>query len=386
MKKGIIILLYFYILAFPALGQDENKKAELNGYVSSLTSSMFRELSNPMLIDNIIHNRLNFKAWLSPKLTFAAEARNRLFMGDMVVNSGSTYSNLVAADRGFMDLSWNLANETSFFINTTIDRLWLDYSTGKFQATIGRQRINWGQSLIWNPNDIFNAYSYFDFDYTERPGSDAVRLQYYTGSSSAIELAVKANNDNEITAAALYRYNIWSYDFQFLSGLLENDEFVAGFGWSGALGSVSFRGEGTWFKPFENVSVKRSTTLFTFGFDKIFGNNSIAQAQVLLSDNTSYFDDARALFSIGDMSVKDLAFSRFTAFGSYSYPVTPLLTAGLSAMWFPDRKGYFTGLSADYSVAENVDVTLLWQHFKGDFGSEIGYRVNLGFLRIKFSF
>ena len=85
------------------------------------------------------------------------------------------------------------------------------------------------------------------------------------------------------------------------------------------------------------------------------------------------------------MSVKDLAFSKFSAFASYSYPVTPLFTAMVSAMWFPDLNGYFSGLSADYSVAENVDCSLLWQHFDGNF-SNFRTKLNLGFLRIKFSF
>ena len=95
---------------------------------------------------------------------------------------------MIGSDQGFVDLSWNILNEQSFFLNTTIDRLWVDLNYGKFQARIGRQRINWGQTLVWNPNDIFNAYSFFDFDYIERPGSDAVRLQYYPGSSSALKL------------------------------------------------------------------------------------------------------------------------------------------------------------------------------------------------------
>ncbi len=91
----------------------------------------------------------------------------------------------------------------------------------KFQVTLGRQRINWGQTFVWNPNDIFNAYSYFDFDYIERPGSDAVRLQYFPSSSSVAEFAVKVDDENDITAAGLYRFNKWGYDIQFLAGLCQ---------------------------------------------------------------------------------------------------------------------------------------------------------------------
>ena len=53
---------------------------------------------------------------------------------------------------------------------------------------IGRQRINWGVNLAWNPNDLFNAYSLIDFDYQERPGSDAIRFQYYMGDLSVLNL------------------------------------------------------------------------------------------------------------------------------------------------------------------------------------------------------
>ena len=122
-----------------------------------------------------------------------------------MVRTGPSYSESIGSDQGLVDLSWNIHNEQSFFLNTTIDRLWFDFNYGKFQARVGRQRINWGQTLVWNPNDIFNAYSFFDFDYIERPGSDAVRLQYYPDFSSTIEIAVKADYEDDVTAAALYQ-------------------------------------------------------------------------------------------------------------------------------------------------------------------------------------
>jgi hypothetical protein len=378
----VTFAIAFMFLA-SANAQEEEKTITLNGYVSTLQSSMFEKLSGDFINDNLIHNRLNFKGYLNSNLTFAAEIRNRLFIGDMI-RFNPAYPSFIGDDQGLVDMSWNMFSEKSFFMNTTVDRLWFDMNYGKFQARIGRQRINWGQTLIWNPNDIFNAYSYFDFDYVERPGSDAVRLQYYPGSSSAIELAVKANNDNEITAAALYRFNKWSYDIQFLAGVMDNDQLVGGLGWSGAIGSVSFRGEGTWFQPSKNMNDTTGTGILTAGIDKVFGDNSMIQAQVMVCNRPLNFSNFTSLYS-KSMTVKDLAFSKFSAFASYSYPVTPLFTLSLSSMWFPDLKGYFTGFSADYSAAENVDCSLLWQHFDGNFGNN-RTKLNLAFLRIKFSF
>jgi hypothetical protein len=380
-----LIIIFSLVLSAICQGfsQENQKFLTLNGYVSTLQSVIFDSLSGPFINDNLIHNRLNLKGYINDNLTFGAEFRNRLFTGDMV-KSGPEYSEMIGSDQGIIDMSWNIINKQSFFLNTTIDRLWFDFNYEKFQARIGRQRINWGQTLVWNPNDIFNAYSYFDFDYIERPGSDAVRLQYYPGSSSAVEIAVKADYEDKITAATLYRFNKWGYDLQFLAGYFNSEDIVAGAGWSGAIGSISFRGEGTWFQPAKNFSDSTGTGIFTIGFDKVFKNNSMAQLQLMYCNNPADLDSFTSLY-FGTMSTKDLAFSKFSSFGLFSYPVTPLLNLSVSAIWFPDLNGYYAGPSLDYSIAENVDFSVYWQHFESKKNNNTT-TMNLGFLRVKFSF
>ena len=384
MKRNLVFILSFILFtAGSGLSQEKPKFLTINGYLSSMQSVMFDSLSGSFVNDNLIHNRLNFKGYVNENITFAAEFRNRLFTGDMA-RSGKSYSEMIGKDQGWVDLSWNILNEQSFFLNTTIDRLWVDFNYGKFQARAGRQRINWGQTLVWNPNDVFNAYSFFDFDYVERPGSDAIRLQYYPSFSSAIEFAIKADYEDHITGAALYRFNKWGYDIQFLAGYFNSEDIMVGAGWSGAFGAVSFRGEASWFQPANFFSDATGTGIFTIGFDKVFKNNSMAQVQVMYSNNPLKMSSFNTLY-LGEMSTKDLAFSRFSAFGQFSYPATPLLNLTISAMWFPDLKGYFAGPSLDYSIAENVDFSVFWQHFD----SRINLtrtRINLGFLRIKVSF
>lgn len=383
MRHLIIIFSLVLFSIGQVFSQEKQKFLTLNGYVSTLQSVIFDSVSGPFIIDNLIHNRLNLKGFINDNLTFAVELRNRLFTGDMV-KSGPGYSEMIGSDQGRVDLSWNIINKQSFFLNTTIDRLWFDFNYGKFQARVGRQRINWGQTLVWNPNDIFNAYSYFDFDYIERPGSDAVRLQYYPGSSSAIEIAVKADYEDKITAATLYRFNKWGYDLQFLAGFFNSEDIVAGAGWSGSLGSISFRGEATWFQPAEYLSDSTGTGIFTLGFDKVFKNNSMVQLQLMYCNNPTDLDAFSSLY-FGSISTKDLAFSKFSSFGLFSYPVTPLLNLSVSAIWFPDLNGYYAGPSLDYSIAENVDFSIYWQHFESK-KNDNNSTMNLGFLRVKFSF
>lgn len=382
-KRVAIPLLIVLTVNLPALSQEKQKIFSLNGYMTSMQSVMFDSLSGAFLNENLLHNRLNFKIYLSEHLTVAAESRNRLFTGDMV-RFGNMYSEMIGADPGWIDMSWNIVTEQSLLVNTTIDRLWFDMNFKKFQVTVGRQRINWGQTFVWNPNDIFNAYSFFDFDYVERPGSDAVRIQFFPSFSSAGELAIKVDDKNDLTAAGLWRFNKWGYDIQVLAGYVNSEDIVYGAGWSGNVGGYSLRGEGSWFKPVNNFSDTTGTTILTVGFDRVFEKNSMLQFQVMYCNKPLKLNDFNSFYS-GNLSAKDLAFSRFSAFAQFTWAATPLLNIGLSSMWFPDLKGYFAGPSLDYSIAENLDFSLLWQHFNSIM-QESRTRINIGFLRIKYSF
>ncbi|MCJ7448104.1 MAG: hypothetical protein MUO72_10445 [Bacteroidales bacterium] len=382
MKKYLVVVIILLLHAETLFPQDK-KSISLSGYLTTMQSIMFDSLSGPFLNENLLHNRLNFKGYINNNITFSAEFRNRLFTGDMV-RSYPGYAEMIGTDEGWIDMSWNIMDKNSFFFNTTIDRLWLDLSYEKFQVRLGRQRINWGQTFVWNPNDIFNAYSFFDFDYVERPGSDAVRLQYYPTPSSAIEVAVKADSDDDITAAGLYRFNKWGYDIQFLAGYSNSSDIIAGTGWSGSIGSLSFRGEGTWFHPLESYSDTTGTIIITAGIDKIFKDNSMLQFQLMYCNDPLELNNFTNLYS-GNLSAKDLAFSEFSAFGQFTWAVTPLLNIGISAIWFPDLDGYFAGPTLDYSLAENIDFSLIWQHFSSVMGGERS-KINLAFLRLKYSF
>lgn len=380
--KRYLFLIMIAVPCITAVAQENEKNISLKGYLTTMQSVMFESFSDDFVNDNLLHNRLNFKGFITPRLTFAAELRNRLFTGDMV-KTGSYYSDLIGTDPGLMDMSWNIITKPSLLLNTKVDRLWIDYSLDKFQLTIGRQRINWGQAIVWNPNDIFNAYSFFDIDYIERPGSDAVRIQFFPTFSSAFELAVKTDSHDNVTAAGLFRFNKWSYDLQFLAGYAESSDFVTGVGWSGVLGSSSFRGEGSWFIPAGDTDAE-STFLVTAGIDRILKDNSMVQLQIMYCNNPLELSGFTGLYT-SNLSAKDLAFSEFTAFGQFTWAAAPLLNLTLSGMWFPDLEGFFAGPSADFSLAENVDFSFIWQYFNAQLGAE-RRKMNLGYLRIKYSF
>ncbi len=383
MKRILLLTFLSVVFTLVSVAQDEEKKITAGGYASWLHIALFEKPGDTWFNSSMLHNRLNFKIYPSSRVSMAIELRNRFITGDMVTLDPS-YSNSLASDPGWIDMSWNILSGRSFLLNTMIDRAWIDYTAGNLQVRIGRQRINWSQALVWNPNDIFNTYSFFDFDYVERPGSDAVRAVYSTGPASAVEAVVKMNSESRLTAAALYRFSLLNTDFQILAGESDLETFNIGTGWSAPIGSFSFRGETTLFRSLKSASQGENTFIITAGLDRILSDKLTALAQVMYSDNPVELNDFSELYQ-GGMTASQLAFSKFSAVGQFTYSPFPLLNITLSAIWYPDLKGYFAGPAVDLSLAENVDFSLVWQHFDSIIAGE-ETRINLGFLRIKYNF
>jgi len=124
-------------------GQDTiPERWSLNGYVTNMQSFMFQSLNGDWTIDNLIHNRLNFK-WNNKSDNFKAvlELRNRLIIGESV-STIPEYAKMIDTDNGYVKLSDNPAKGNSYVLNSKIDRAYIDYTKDKFQLRIGRQRIN----------------------------------------------------------------------------------------------------------------------------------------------------------------------------------------------------------------------------------------------------
>jgi len=264
-----------------------------------------------------------------------------------------------------------------------VDRMWVDYTAGKFQVRAGRQRINWGQTLVWNPNDLFNAYSYFDFDYPEKPGSDAVRIQYYTGNSSDIDLAVKIDSAKKITAAGRFLFSAFDYDIQLLGGVLEGDDLVGGAGWSGHIGGAGFRGEFSWFHSLKNSH--KEEIIMSLSGDYSFKNSLYLSAEFLYSNIDYNYADFGSFYFL-PLNVKNIAFTDYNLMLQLSYPFTPLLTGTFSGIYYPSLDGFFFGPSLEYSLLDNISLSFFLQHFQGEFSSGQTDKLTFGFLRFKWNF
>lgn len=414
MKITIRIIVTLYMIFLISLTSTAQKKVTATGFFEYLNNTWIPSDSYKAVgfdgwqNQSTIYNRINL--WYNPtnNLTFHAGIRNNFTFGPLVTqyNKIINYDELATYDDGYLDLTWKISGDNSNVLYTNLDRLNMKWSLNKFEITIGRQRINWGTNLVWNPNDIFNAFNYFDFNYIERPGSDAVLLEYYTGDFSSIQIAGKLSYRQELkdsiniekklslTAAALYKFNRGGYDFQFFGGVMQTDA-TAGLGWSGNIGGAGFTGEASWFRDMDSFSDTTGIIIASISGNYIFKNQLMVNVSAIYNSNGStdyaYKDYGSIAGSLNTMfssslNVKNLTPSRLDLFGQLSYPATPLINVSLSGMLNPWDLSAYIGPSATFSLTDNISLMLVGQMFFGDNLTEFGDYGKMFFIDLKWNF
>ncbi len=385
-STSLIILLSLSCIV--SYSQDSLKRTKIifNGYIKDMQSVIIQDINSDWITANLIHNRLNFKWLASNSLTASIELRNRFMFGNMLTRFPG-YNKTFETDHGIINLSKNVIDEKSYLLNIAVDRLWMQYTNEKFQFTVGRQRINWGQTFVWNPNDIFNSYSYFDFDYEEKPGSDAVRFQYNSTPTSVLEFAVKENSRKKSTFAGLYRFNRWNYDIQFLSGISDEEDFVIGTGWSGQILKGGFRGEASYFHRTKQYSDTTGILLASVGYDYTFKNSLFLQLEAFYNGNEQSINILSLdQLNSSNISTKNLFLSGYSMFASLSYPFTPLINGSLAGITNFRNKLLFINPSINISLKENIELSFIAQIVTYYEHQAVDQDVNFIFARIKVSF
>jgi hypothetical protein len=386
-------ILAFALLGFCtlALAQDDPEKPPkftAKGYLKEMAS--FNFLGDSLLFQNLVHNRLNFVWYPTSEFTVYAELRTRLINGDLV-RKIPDYSKFVDSNNDYWDLSANLIDTRTTLLTTMIDRLFIQWAHGNWEVKAGRQRINWGVNLAWNPNDWFNAYSFFDFDYEERPGSDALRISYYTGAASSVEVAAKLAKDvDHFVGAAMWKINKFNYDLQFLGGIAQGD-IAMGTGWAGNLKGAGFKGEMTYFHRAVDTEFNQGYTNMFLGavsMDYSFANSLYLNASVMYNSQGSAHPEI-GFITVGlkPGTVRDLSPYTWSTFIQSAYQISPLFYSSLALIGYPGSDTFFVNPGLTISALQNLDIDLIGQLFygkkqNGNFGSVLW----AAYIRIKWSF
>lgn len=387
LMKGVMFVLVVSLTSIISFGQTSDsvvvKKLQIRGYVKNMQSFTFNGAFDSLISGNVIHNRLNFRWQPGLRVTGAIEFRNRLFWGEEVrivpdFSSGLRYGN------EFVNASIVWFESPGIVFQTDIDRFWLEYHSKALAIRIGRQRINWGIGSLWNPNDIFNTYNFLDFDYEERPGRDAVKIQYQFSGMSNLEMSAAFADDQFRQGVAAVRYftNKWNYDFQFSTGVYK-ERLTLGTGWSGSINDWGFKGEMQFFAADKDTCDVFNMVLET---DYIGGEGWYFNGGFLF--NSAGLTGTIENWSLVEfqLSPEQLMPTRWNTMFSISKQISPLFTGTITTIYSPGTNLLIVLPTINYNLATNLDLDIIWQSFYAEQSSGFDPITYRGYLRLKWSF
>jgi len=403
------IKLIYILLILTAVTSAQSDSFEFYGYSKYLfTSQKYPTYLVNMLNmtsgedqfeDHTIHTRLNSRWYASESMTMAVEMRLRAFYGGSVENIPD-YDQQIKTDYDYINMDALLWNSDKSLGYGQIDRCYFDYSAEDLQITLGRQRVAWGTSWTWNVIDIFNPKSVLEFDYEENPGTDAVRIQYYTGAVTKLEVVYNPGKDKyNSTIGGLWSFNTYDYDFFFIAAFKNNRRMLGG-AWSGDIEGAGFRGEflisdppnRSNLKPNPHMSLfgkslydhNETTINFVLSGDYTFQNSFYIHSEILFNSNGK--KENAGVFQLETPALDMLSPARWSLYQEFAYDITPLIRGNIFAIYNPDDESSIIIPSLTWSVITDLDFTFLYYFSSGKQFTEFGVLDNLLFLRLKYSF
>ena len=154
---------------------------------------------------------------------------------------------VVDDDRRLLDLTHVLTEKDRYLTYHRLDRLNVSYSADWGTLRLGRQALTWGDGLIFNPMDLFNAFSPTAVQRDYKVGDDMAHLQlpFNTGELQMLYLPRRdpATGDVEedvASYAAKYHTFVGAMEMDVMAARHYADT-IAGLGASGYWGGAAWR-------------------------------------------------------------------------------------------------------------------------------------------------
>jgi hypothetical protein len=344
--------------------------------------------------------RLNAYYYATDALVVSGQARNLLvYQKDNALLRA--FQDELTTSSYYFDLKYEWLEEDNLYGTSEIDRLYLNWRQQKWEVVLGRQRIAWGTCLVWNPTDLFNPFDILDFDYEERPGTDALQIQYFIGPVSQFNIsATPGRTRQDVIYAGRYVANRWDYDFAVIAGWQRNS-LRLGTNWAGQLFDGGFRGEILYTDPnmkyrtfnpeatsifdlYVDREVSRPFWTIALSGDYTFSNSFYIHTEYLYNGLGTTGKAGSRRFDV--IFTGELTPARQSIFQEFAYQLTPLLRGDFFIIFNPNDKSWIAAPSLQYSVATNWELYLLVFPSGGEVGTEFGGFPNQYFARIKFAF
>jgi len=383
-KKIVLVFLFIFFIPYFSLTQDSlsgHKVIEMTGYLKTLQGWNFSPRFDQMRSTDLLHHRLNTRLQFSQHLMGAISFRTRWIWGDQV-RMTTDHSKMLRNQQEWMNLSVTWKEQDDWVLHTNTERLWIEYTKGRWNLRAGRQRINWSMTTTWNPADLFNTYNFLDVDYEERPGSDAVLVQYNIKPLSQIEIAIDPGKTNHQRIIAMrYTFHSGKTDHQVILGSYRN-RMTIGTAWAGSIGETGWKGEMQYFGRSRTDGQRLNMCMEA---DHAFHNGWYVQAAYLWNSSgiSDKMQEADSL--IISPTPLQLMPTRNNITVHIMKELTPLFSTQCSIVYAPGTNLLLLLPRLQYSLGKDLDADLVWQSFfteRNRFQS-VGHA---GFIRLRWSY
>jgi len=304
--------------------------------------------------------RLMLDATAGESLSFEIHLEQSYVPTDLQTG-GSTLATIRDVERTSL-LDWSFDNRRA---HLRMDRLNVQYQSGKLNLKIGRQPISLASTYYFTPNDFFAPFAAQTFFRSYKPGVDAARADIRLGELSQLSLiSVLGYTSDPITdngwsdahqasrSSHLVRASSVFGDFELalLGGLVRKDR-VLGLDFQGELFEwLGVRGEGHVKWP--DAAGQRRSTELSLGLEHRWESSLTARLEQFYHGSGATKASAYNPASLNNT----LYLARHYSAVGASYEFTPLLTGDATALYnWIDRSGLLA-LYALYSLSDESEI------------------------------
>lgn len=362
--------------------EGKNDKLSVTGYLKYLHRIEVIHQPDTLLTGELLHQRTNVRWDVNHRFSIRIDLRTRLFYGPLYTGQ-SDFINSLRVREALLNTDYFPIKDRHAVLLLQADRSYVEYHTERWNVRAGKQRVNWGTNLIWNPNDVFNSYNILDFDYEERPGTDAIRIQHTFTTAATLDGVWSPKRSGGSKFATMYRTHAGTYDLQFLAGR-NQAQWMTGMGWAGNLKDAGFKGEMNWY-PGNNQSLHQFLAAGTL--DYTFEKGWYTYISYLYQQHTPPSGQLGSYdFTYPVSSPKYLMPFVNSFFGGVMKELSPIISLQLALIYGDRNSTTLFYPSLTWNAGENMNVLLTGIASLSKQQEKLENISNSIFLRMKYSF
>jgi hypothetical protein len=257
----------------------------------------------------------------------------------------------------WLGTDWTIHQDRAVVWRQRLDRVNVALSHGAWSLRVGRQAISWGTTLFLTPADPFAPFDPADPFREYRRGVDAVRVQWYPGPQSLVDVVVRpASTPYGSTLTALVRgmTTVHGWELSAWGGTV-HDAAAAAAGLTRSVGASALRAEVVMRRDSSDAVVLRGTV----GLDR-----RVTLAGRDLYGVIEYQHDGFGAARAGQLAAVGLSrpaqraelqvLGRDEAAAQLTYQIHPLLRLDLRASWNLRDGSGLVAPAAELSLSDEV--------------------------------